>query len=101
MQMNGQTCPTKILFMRPYGVLDLVYRVKIADSGLGESPGIDPQTEHFLEKGDYKFVEKLYGLIMRRQVLCEASFQFIQWKWQPMSLERKLSPEGKDPCIIA
>ena len=47
MQMNGQTCLTKILFMRPYGVLDLVYRVKIADSGLGESPGIDPQTEHF------------------------------------------------------
>ena len=47
MQMNGQMCSTKILFMRPYGVLDLVYRVKIADSGLRESPGIDPQTEHF------------------------------------------------------
>lgn len=109
MQINGQTCSTKILFMRPCGVLDLEYRVKIADSGLRESPGIDSQKEHFWKKGDYKFVEKLHGVIMRRQVLCEASFQFIQWKWQPMSLQKEAEPRGKRPlyyslmscCILA
>lgn len=109
MQMNGQTCSTKILFMRPCGVLDLEYRVKIVDSGLRESPGIDSQKEHFWEKGDYKFVEKLHGVIMRRQVICEASFQFIQWKWQPVSLQKEAEPRGKRPlcyslmscCILA
>ena len=101
MQMNGQTCSTKILFMRPCGVLDLEYRVKIADSGLRESPGIDSQKEHFWKKGDYKFVEKLHGVIMRRQVLLRLAFSLYSGSGNPWAFKRKLSPEGKDPCVIA
>lgn len=66
--------------MRPCGDLDLVYRAKFDDSGLRGLPGIEPQKGHFWKRGGYKFVEKLHGVIVGRQVLCEANLQCIQWK---------------------
>lgn len=64
--------------MRPGGELALVYRAQFADPRLRESPGIDPQKQHFWKGKGCKFGEKLHGVITRRQVVFKGNLQCTQ-----------------------